>query len=102
MLEVSKPDPVRSSLLDEAAANGIRHGYFTRSGGVSEGIYAGLNTGVGSRDEPDRVRENRRRVAAWMVEVLHAPDDAALTERVAREVAEMCAGFPVPGHVKEL
>ena len=92
MLEVSKPDPVRSSLLDEAAANGIRHGYFTRSGGVSEGIYAGLNTGVGSRAEPDRVRENRRRVAAWMgigvdsllsVHQVHSPDVVVVREPFA-------------------
>lgn len=41
----------------------IRHGFFTRDGGVSEGIYAGLNTGLGSSDDPDRVLENRRRVA---------------------------------------
>ena len=44
----------------------MRHGFFTREGGVSEGIYAGLNTGVGSKDDPARVAENRRRVAEWM------------------------------------
>lgn len=42
---------------------GIRHGFFTRAGGVSEGLYAGLNCGVGSRDETARVLENRARVA---------------------------------------
>ena len=41
---------------------GIRHGYFTRLGGVSSGIYSGLNTGLGSRDERDSVAENRARV----------------------------------------
>ena len=40
---------------------GVRHGFFTRRGGVSEGIYASLNTGLGSRDDPRAVRENRRR-----------------------------------------
>ncbi|MBL8580982.1 MAG: peptidoglycan editing factor PgeF [Rhizobiaceae bacterium] len=64
MTDDSKPHPVRSTLLDAMA--GIRHGYFTRKGGVSEGIYTGLNTGVGSSDDPYRVRENRRRVAEWM------------------------------------
>src|SRR3954469_7404681 len=55
---------LQSALL--AAAPGLRHGFFSREGGVSEGIYAGLNGGVGSRDAPDRVVENRRRMAAAM------------------------------------
>jgi YfiH family protein len=42
--------------------DGIRHGFMTREGGVSEGIYASLNCGLGSDDDLDRVRENRRRV----------------------------------------
>ena len=42
----------------------IRHAFFTREGGVSEGIYASLNGGLGSRDAPDKVRENRARMAA--------------------------------------
>lgn len=41
----------------------IRHGFFTREGGVSDGIYAGLNAGLGSNDNSGRVLENRRRVA---------------------------------------
>ncbi len=48
---------------DNLQAPDIRHGFFTREGGVSEGIYAGLNTGLGSSDDPARVLENRRRVA---------------------------------------
>jgi polyphenol oxidase len=43
---------------------GIRHAFFTRVGGVSEGIYATLNAGVGSNDAQDRVAENRTRMAA--------------------------------------
>jgi purine-nucleoside/S-methyl-5'-thioadenosine phosphorylase / adenosine deaminase len=42
----------------------IRHGFFTRSGGVSQGVYATLNGGVGSSDAPDKVAENRARMAA--------------------------------------
>jgi YfiH family protein len=42
---------------------GIRHGFFTRSGGVSHGVYATLNGGVGSNDAPDNVAENRARMA---------------------------------------
>ena len=44
----------------------IAHGFFTRRGGVSQGIYASLNCGQGSRDEPAAVRENRARVAAHL------------------------------------
>ncbi len=54
-------DPITSPLL--AALPGVRHGFFTREGGVSTGIYASLNVGQGSRDDPEAVRENRRRVA---------------------------------------
>ncbi len=42
---------------------GIRHGFYTRQGGVSDGIYASLNCGVGSEDDRSRVSENRGRVA---------------------------------------
>jgi YfiH family protein len=54
-----------SPLLAEnmTSLSGIRHGFFTREGGVSEGIYASLNCGLGSNDDAERVLENRRRVA---------------------------------------
>ncbi len=42
----------------------IRHGFFTRDGGVSQGVYASLNGGTGSNDAPDKVAENRARMAA--------------------------------------
>lgn len=83
MLNQDKPDPVRSPILDEARAHGIRHGYFTRTGGISNGIYRGLNTGPGSADDRAHIEENRRRVAAWMgvpaerllnVHQIHSPD----------------------------
>jgi YfiH family protein len=54
--------PVLTSKLLEAA--GVRHAFFTRDGGVSDGVYASLNVGLGSNDDPDAVRENRRRCAA--------------------------------------
>jgi YfiH family protein len=41
----------------------VRHGFFGREGGVSTGIYASLNAGSGSHDDPEAVRENRRRIA---------------------------------------
>src|SRR5581483_10887558 len=43
--------------------NRIAHGFFAREGGVSQGIYASLNCGPGSKDDPAAVAENRRRVA---------------------------------------
>jgi YfiH family protein len=43
---------------------GVAHGFFTRRGGVSQGVYASLNGGVGSRDDPAAVAENRARMAA--------------------------------------
>jgi len=47
-----------------AALAGIRHAFFTREGGVSQGIYASLNGGVGSNDDRAQVAENRARMAA--------------------------------------
>ena len=41
----------------------IAYGFFTREGGVSSGIYKGLNLGLGSNDDRKDVLENRRRVA---------------------------------------
>src|SRR6185437_14182903 len=43
---------------------GIRHAFFTRQGGVSGGVYASLNGGIGSRDSADQVAQNRARMAA--------------------------------------
>ena len=46
--------------------SGIMHGFFTRNGGVSTGVYTSLNGGVGSRDEAVAVLENRARMAATL------------------------------------
>ncbi|MEJ6783915.1 peptidoglycan editing factor PgeF [Aminobacter sp. Piv2-1] len=94
MLNDSKPDPVRSNLLASAEAQGIRHGYFTRAGGVSQGIYKGLNIGTGSADDQALVAENRRRVASWMgvapdrlltAYQIHSPDVIVATGPFAGE-----------------
>ncbi|MGH6924885.1 MAG: peptidoglycan editing factor PgeF [Propylenella sp.] len=45
----------------ELGLPGVRHAFFTRAGGVSTGLYAGLNTGIGSSDSRDAVLENRTR-----------------------------------------
>lgn len=89
MLTQTRPEPLRSPSLDRLASAGVRHGFFTRIGGVSEGIYRGLNTGTGSDDDPARVRENRRRVAEWMgvgpdhllsLHQVHSPDAIVVRE----------------------
>lgn len=49
-----------------SAIPGLRHAFFSREGGVSEGIYASLNAGIGSNDDAGNVVENRRRMAAHM------------------------------------
>lgn len=78
-----RPEPLESPLLNERAGQRIRHGFFTRKGGVSEGIYRGLNVGLGSNDDRAAVLENRTRVANWFgqplenlatVHQVHSPD----------------------------
>ena len=68
---------IRSRALD-----GVRHGFLGRRGGVSQGLVAGLNVGLGSDDDPSHVAENRRRAVtavapeADLVTVyqVHSPD----------------------------
>ena len=66
------------ALLDHAR---VKHGFFTRQGGVSGGIYRSLNCGPGSNDDPDAVRTNRHRVIAALeggelatAHQVHSPD----------------------------
>jgi hypothetical protein len=67
----------------------IRHAFFTRSGGVSDGIYASLNGGVGSNDAPGNVAQNRARMAQALGVApdrlltpyqIHSPDVAVAEE----------------------
>jgi polyphenol oxidase len=58
------PNPLLAAGL--ADASGVAHGFFTRHGGVSRGIYASLNCGAGSKDDLAAVRENRARVASHL------------------------------------
>lgn len=76
-------DPITHPLLDRS---GVRHGFFTRQDGVSTGLYEGLNTGVGSHDDPAAVAENRRRVAAHFGGV---PDDIAACYQIHSAVARV-------------
>ena len=67
--------------------NGIRHGFFTRKGGASSGVFGGLNCGPGSSDQIEMVEINRARVAEEMavpaqalvtVHQVHSPDVLAI------------------------
>jgi YfiH family protein len=69
------PDKMMLSAPGLAAIGGVRHGFFTRRGGVSSGIYASLNCGPGSRDAAENVAQNRARVA----ELLGAEPNCLLT-----------------------
>jgi copper oxidase (laccase) domain-containing protein len=51
-------------IVSAAKLDGLRHGFLGRRGGVSGGVHGGLNVGLGSDDDRDAVRENRRRAVA--------------------------------------
>ena len=68
---LNMPPRIQSPLL--AGLPAIAHGFFTRRGGVSSGIYASLNCGPGSGDDPAAVAENRRRAAAALRQGCDAP-----------------------------
>lgn len=81
MLTSNAPPHVTSQALAH-----VRHGFFGREGGVSTGIYASLNAGTGSNDDPQAVAENRRRIAASFgadaligVHQVHSPDAVFVT-----------------------
>ena len=84
------------------AAPGIAHGFFTRQGGVSTGVYASLNGGVGSRDAPQAVAENRRRMSAALGVApahllvpyqVHSPDAVAVSQPWPPEARPHCDGI---------
>ena len=75
-------------IITSDALPGTRHGFFTRKGGASSGIFAGLNCGTGSSDLSDAVAINRARVAQAMdlplshlvtVNQVHSADVVMLT-----------------------
>ena len=74
-------------ILTHPALLPLRHGFFTRRGGASSGLFAGLNCGRGSSDQQGIVAVNRARVAAAMgvapdrlatVNQIHSPDVVTL------------------------
>lgn len=73
-------------LAPDLAVAGVSHGFFTRQGGVSGGVYASLNGGIGSRDDRDAVIENRRRMA---VALGVAPDRFLVPYQIHSALAEV-------------
>ncbi|WP_336232166.1 peptidoglycan editing factor PgeF [Thalassospira sp. CH_XMU1458] len=76
--------------------DGLRHGFLSRKGGVSDGIHGGLNVGFGSDDDKDRVAENRARAASAFdtspdrlttVYQVHGIDVAVLDKPLSRDEA---------------
>ena len=76
-------------ILEHPLLDGVRHGFFTRKGGASSGLYAGLNCGRGSKDLQDVVATNRARVADAMgvppdrlagVNQVHSADVVVITD----------------------
>jgi len=73
------PKPVLAPLLAPSRQSGITHGFFTREGGASHGIYHSLNVRRGSDDVIADVMENRRRTAEYLGV---APDRLATLHQV--------------------
>lgn len=78
------------TLSSAAASRRIAHGFFGRKGGVSEGLYASLNCGAGSKDAPQSVAENKRRVREALgahqlvtLSQVHSADVMIIAERDA-------------------
>ncbi len=78
---------------------GVAHAFFTRRGGVSAGVYASLNGGVGSRDAPEAVAENRARMAAALglgperlavPYQVHSPDALVISDHWAPDARPRC------------
>ena len=85
---------VTSGILNRI--EGVNHGFFTRNGGVSRGIYASCNCGFGSQDDPANVAENRARVARRLevdaarlvtAHQIHSADVAVVSQPWAREAS---------------
>lgn len=92
--------PLRADCL--SGLPGISHGFFTREGGVSSGIYSSLNCGFGSDDDPATVAENRARVSAQLhtgattlltLHQVHSATAVHVTGQIARDALPKADGL---------
>ena len=86
--------PFTHSFLE---SDSIAHGFFGRAGGVSTGLYRGLNCGLGSHDRREDVLENRRRVAI----ALEQPAESLTTLYQIHSPTVVTVTEPFRGHVPE-
>ena len=77
----------------ELSCTKIMHGFFTRNGGVSDGIYRSLNTGIGSSDKRANVIENRKRIC----DILKVKESNLLTvnQTHSTEIVEALSCWPI-------
>lgn len=76
----------------------VQHGFFGRAGGTSEGIFRSLNCGYGSRDQSEKVRENRRRAS----QALGGSPDRLVTVHQVHSARAITVSAPFPvGQVPE-
>ena len=95
-MNVASPEFLQAQRL---RAPGLAHGFFTRRGGSSQGLYCSLNGGVGSRDDPAAVRDNRARMAAALGVAathllipyqVHSPDALVVAEPWPADARPRC------------
>lgn len=80
------PEVIRAAALAD-----VPHGFLGRRGGVSRGVCAGLNVGLGSADDPAAIHENRRRALAAV-----APGAALVTVHQVHSADAVYADAPWP------
>ena len=89
--------PCRNAMIEAsnlAALDNLRHGFFTREGGVSEGVFASLNCGFSSGDDAARVAENRARA----LRRLDLPADSLCTVRQVHSARVLVVSEAHAGH----
>ncbi|WP_332060518.1 peptidoglycan editing factor PgeF [Bartonella sp. CB74] len=59
------PTPILAKDLSALHTHGIKHGFFTRQGGVSKNLYHSLNVGKNSNDHPEHIAQNRTLIANY-------------------------------------
>ncbi|MBC7143477.1 MAG: peptidoglycan editing factor PgeF [Rhodobacteraceae bacterium] len=93
-------------ILTHDALVPLRHGFFTRRGGASSGIFSGLNCGHGSSDQTEAVAINRGRVAAALgvspaaligVHQVHSADVVTVTGPMATSIRADALVTATPG-----
>lgn len=89
------PNRSTKALLDRTTSpllDGAKHGFLGRAGGVSKGIYRGLNMGLGSDDDRESIMENRRRAVAV---VLPGSELATVHQIHSADVVTVTAPLPL-------